>query len=867
MANGSAARAIAHSQGPHVALPLGGIGTGNVALCADGALRQWQLHNTGNHRGDLPGSFFALRVAQWEPPLNELRILQAPPPEPGSTSTPLVTDDVVPPWQRELLRKADGVQGTTFTGTYPFAHVDYHDEALPVTVSLEGFTPLAPLDLEASSMPVAMFTFTITNRDSIPVHGWVGGALQNAVGTDGVLAPDGAHHPGYGGNTNRVWRDGSWTSLIMENPSLPEGHPGAGQMVLAADAPLTTALPQWTDASQFLNFLQSRQPFGPTDWAHMPPTIADPQPTGTWVEGGASPQGSTWNGGLAAQFALEPGQTTTVRFTLAWHFPNRYVNFTQFGGIRPEWGPTRHWLGNHYTTQYPDAIAAAGRAQRDWEELRARSRNWVDVLSHSALRADEIEHMAAQAAIIRSPTFFRDAEGHFFGFEGVHGASTSMWSGDVGGCCPLNCTHVYNYAQGAAALFPQIERDMRECEFDIMQAPEGFIPHRLISPTHLPQLWDRDIGGPGEPALDGMLGAVLKTYREVRNGAGLQWAEHYWPNLEKLLEYICATWDPRGSGMLHGIQPSTHDIDLSGLNPFMGSLWLAALRAGEELARLLGEHGVAERWRERFETGSASYDEALFNGEYYIQILEDGDPREFQWESGCLSDQLFGQWWAHQLDLGHLFPAEHVQTALRSIVRHNLRSDFRDFEHPYRVFATDEETGLLVCTWPTGGRPEVPTRYCDEVWTGVEQQVAAHCLREGLEEQARAILNGLWRRYDGLRRNPYNQVECGDHYVRALSGWSVLEARTGKSWDALTKTLRIASPPDGGSHPVLTHSGWGSISRQGGRFCIVCRDGLLEIERVLLDDGTDHQERLRLNAGESAEIRRGPRGSAFPSPT
>ncbi|SDU77985.1 GH116 family glycosyl-hydrolase [Jiangella alkaliphila] len=92
-------RSIAHEDGRHVAMPLGGIGTGTVALGADGGLRQWQLHNLGNHRGDLPGSFLALRATQWEPPLDELRVLQARPAPGPHAPTPLVTDDVVPGWQ------------------------------------------------------------------------------------------------------------------------------------------------------------------------------------------------------------------------------------------------------------------------------------------------------------------------------------------------------------------------------------------------------------------------------------------------------------------------------------------------------------------------------------------------------------------------------------------------------------------------------------------------------------------------------------------------------------------------------------------------------------------------------------------------
>lgn len=307
--------------------------------------------------------------------------------------------------------------------------------------------------------------------------------------------------------------------------------------------------------------------------------------------------------------------------------------------------------------------------------------------------------------------------------------------------------------------------------------------------------------------------------------------------------------------MLHGIQPSTHDIDLAGLNTYMGTLWLAALRSGEELALLVGDRVQAQAWRELFDRGSAAYDEALFTGEYYRQILEDGDPHEFQWETGCLSDQLIGQWWAHVLDLGYLLPVEHVRTALASVVRHNLRVGFEGFEHPYRVFADGDETGLLMCTWPTGGRPEVPTRYCDEVWTGIEYQVAAHCEMEGLVAESRAILDGVWRRYDGRRRNPFNEIECGDHYVRALSGWSVLEARTGQRWDARTRTLTLRSPASGQAWPLVLDDGWGQVQAAAdGALTLRCDHGTFAIDRVRVDRDDEREVSVRLGAGESAPL-------------
>ncbi|WP_207782192.1 GH116 family glycosyl-hydrolase [Phytoactinopolyspora limicola] len=827
----AARREIRSVDGPHVAMPLGGIGTGNLALGADGGLRQWQLHNIGNHLGDLPGSFFALRATQWEPPIDELRVLQARPPATPPLPTPLVNDDTLPDWQHQLASR-HGVDATTFAATYPVADVTFHDGALPLDVRLRALTPMVPLDPDVSGLPVAMFTFSLTNTGAYPVHGWLGAALQNAIGYDGVSPIHGTRFPGYGGNTNRTVRAGGWTHLLLENSTLDPAAAGAGQMLLGCDTPAAAASAQWSEPAEFMAFLRGRGARLPAEFGRAAPHIPDFQSSAPPVHGGASPAGQTWNGGLAAPFHLEPGAHVSIRYLLAWHFPNRYVNFQQFGPPQPAWGPTRFWLGNHYTQAYEDARDVARDVTERWTDLVDATTAWTDLLDESALDATTTEHLAAQASTPRSPSCFRTADGTFFGFEGVLGASTVMWSGDIGGSCPLNCTHVWNYAQAMATLFPTLERDMRQTELDVMQAPDGSIPHRVIVPTYLRQLWDVGIGGPHEPALDGMLGAVLKTYREVRNGAGVGWLAGYWPHVLRLMEHITGRWDPHGTAVLRGVQPSTHDIDLHGVNSFMGSLWLAALRATEEMARLVDDDATAQAVRERFEKGSAAYDTLLFDGEYYIQVLDPDESTDYQWGAGCLSDQLIGQWWAHQLDLGHILPPDHVRSALRAVVRHNLRRGFRDVDHGQRVFADGDDTGLLMCSWPAGGRPGVPTRYCDEVWTGTEYQVAAHCLYEGLTDEAHAILDGVWARYDGRRRNPYNEIECGDHYVRAMAGWSVLDALTGVRWNAATGALRLARPPEGGGWPLVLDHGWGRAVESGGAVRLECTSGAFTLRSI-----------------------------------
>ena len=275
---------------------------------------------------------------------------------------------------------------------------------------------------------------------------------------------------------------------------------------------------------------------------------------------------------------------------------------------------------------------------------------------------------------------------------------------------------------------------------------------------------------------------------------------------------------------------------------YIGALWLAALRAGEELAGIMSQPEYGVVLHELFEKGQAEYDRLLWNGEYYIQLLEPGESSDDQVGDGCLADQLFGQWWAHLLDLGYILPVEHVRTALAAIATYNLRANLGEMSHGYRVFGDKADAGLLICTWPNGGRPNVPVRYCDEVWTGIEYQVAAHCLIEGLTDQGYAILQALRNRYNGERRNPYNEIECGDHYARAMAGWSVIDAVSGVRYNAVTGqlVLRASSGRIESRVPLVTSTGWGTIvqSNAAGVYQIDMHAGYgkIVLNSVVIDD-------------------------------
>jgi non-lysosomal glucosylceramidase len=812
-----------------VALPLGGIGTGHVSICGDGGLRQWQLGNTINHLGHVPESFFAVRASSTEPPLNVSRILQARLPQPPEEAAPNVSDHIVPLDRDPPDAHWDAIASTEFEAAYPFARIRYIDAALPVAVSLEAFTPLVPLDTEASSLPLASFSFTVTNRADCLVHGWLLATLQNTIGWDGVTPIEADRCSLFGGNVNRLSQAGELTALVMDNATVADDDPRAGELVLATTAP-SVALPQFARSGDALSFVDGLKLLGPTiddDWSDSAMRHACAEVGVRQLSpSGESPAGATWSGALAAAFAVAPGKSATVEFVISWRYPNRVTDFDQFA-LRD--APVVR-VGNAYARRHPSALAAAQSFERERDRLHGQSRAWTDALLASELPEVAVEMLLAQPSLIRSPTTFRTEDGRFYGFEGCLGASTLNWSGSVGGSCPLNCNHVWNYEQGLSRLFPELERSMRETELEGTQAPEGYLPHRVLLPLTLHQMHGSIVGGPVKPALDGMLGAVLKSYREIRQGAGEQWLADLWPRLVRLMDYIDRTWNVNGDGVLVGEQPVTYDIALHGPNMFVGGLWLAALRAMEEMARIVAPE-QATRYHELFERASARYDELLFDGEYYAQLPTES---AHEFGEGCLSDQLLGQWWAHQLELGYVLPLEHVRSALEAVVRHNLRHGFRDFEHGYRVFADADDSGLLVCTWPKGGRPAVPVRYCDEVWTGVEYQVAAHCLMEGLDEQGMELLTAVRGRYDGTRRNPFNEVECGDHYARALAGFSVLEALTGFRYDAVSR--RITTTARYGRYPFLAGSGWGEIEfLPGDAVRISCRGGSLDLAELVVD--------------------------------
>ena len=175
------------------------------------------------------------------------------------------------------------------------------------------------------------------------------------------------------------------------------------------------------------------------------------------------------------------------------------------------------------------------------------------------------------------------------------------------------------------------------------------------------------------------------------------------------------------------------------------------------------------------------------------KALEAGDALpKYQYGTGCLADQLLGQYLAHVTGLGYVLDSSHVKRAMHSIFKNNFKPSMVSWANVQRTYAVNDEAGLVLCTWPRGDRPSLPFPYCDEVWTGFEYQVAASLIYNDLVDEGLKVVKAARDRYNGLHRNPWDEEECGHHYARAMSSWALLLALSGFHYDGVTGVMAFA---------------------------------------------------------------------------
>ena len=731
-----------------IRMPLGGIGTGKVSLCGTGGLRSFEIRNAPEKdftpRQESVCPAFVLRVEDASGVV-AARLLEGP-----IDTSEYEGWSGCPVPNHGYPRFASAV----FKAAYPLAQVELDDPGMPVRATLEAMNPLVKGDAEASGMPVALLRWRLVNTGSAALRATVAAAMpnpcggtlsQSAAGTDSlraVVLRGNADAPG----TERPFSRETGEFAV----SVPRvvGEISVGARISDAG---------WSDGlDQFWRRLVSRGDVGDMEGTR-----------------------ECHFGLLAATVSLAPGETAEIPFVLSWRFPNRSAWERSENGFFAE----NEFVGNHYCQVWPDALSAADAFLARLPELERETVAFV----RSVAEAPGVPETVREAALfnlstLRSPTCFRTVDGHFFGWEGIH---------DTHGLCYGNCLHVWGYEHALVDIWPSLAKDMCELSFLVAMSEEGAISFRIGQPL------GREARKLDKAAADGQMQSIVKAWECWSKTGDDAWMARLWPAVRKAVEFcwVAGGWDADRDGVMEGCQHNTMDVNYYGPNPQMEFLYLAALQAAERLAaRFEPDSGFAAKCAEMRANGAAWTEANLFNGEWYEHRVataegpfhpatEAGWPPQtnlrdpdFQLGAGCLIDQLVGDYAARAAGLDPVADPAHARKATETILARNRREpDAPAFNH-MRDFTLAGERSLVMAWYPPDRKPRTPFPYYTETMTGFEYVVAAWLAQTGDFANAEEVVRDIRARFDGEKRNPFDEPECGRHYARALSSWSVFNA-------------------------------------------------------------------------------------------
>jgi non-lysosomal glucosylceramidase len=759
-----------------IAFPLGGVAAGSLSLGGRGQLRDWEIFNKAN-KGFSPNYAFPSIWARAGTGKPVARVLEA---------------RILPPYEGQNglgSNNAPGLsrlQSAKFTGEYPLARVDFQDRSLPVKVKLDAFSPFIPHEADDSGLPVAILRYTVSNPGPTAAEVSLAFSIDN---------------PMKGANEPLV--SNALSGLVMHSPELPPKDPMRGEFVLCAINAPGTRTDVWR------GWPQGR-------WWNSPMLFWDDFSDDGRLSTEPDPRNAV--GVLSLQRTIAPGASTGFAFLLAWRFPNRTPEWC--GWTAPK-GLGKTVIGNHYCTRFPTALAAAEYAAANLQRLEGGTRLFAQAFRESTLPAVVKEAASANLSTLASTTSFRTADGEFHGFEGVN---------DHNGCCFGNCTHVWNYESSTPHLFPTLARSLRAAAFGYSMDDAGAM--------HFRQLLPDGVERSGFAATDGQMGQIVHAYLDWSLSGDSDWLRRMWPRIKKGLEFawVPGGWDADKDGVLEGVQHNTYDVEFYGPNPMCGIYYLAALRAGEEMAGAVGDASSAAEYRRLFESGRKWIDANLFNGEFYVQKIQgfskdkiapslrstmgsdDTEHPQYQVGEGCLVDQLVGQYLAEVAGLGSLVSDDHIKKTLAAIYRYNHKSSLSNHDTVQRTFALNNEAAMVICDYGKAERPRIPFPYYAEVMTGFEYSTAAHMLYAGMLREGVECIGNIRERYDGEKRNPWDEAECGHHYARAMAAWSGVLALSGFRYHA-PKAAVIAVPRISRDRFTCfwsTATGWGTFSTSPG---------------------------------------------------
>jgi uncharacterized protein (DUF608 family) len=800
-----------------IAFPLGGVCAGSISLGGRGQLRDWEIFNRPDI-GNAPSYAFPAIWAQAGNGAPIARVLESRIQPPYEGSSGLGTRNAP-----GLVRLASA----TLTGEFPLARIDFTDPVLPVRVSLEAFSPFIPHEPDDSGLPVAILRYRVSNPGASAAKVSIAWSIDNPTGR--TQATDTRV------NEHRV--SAGLEGLYMQSPELPANDPLKGSFVLGAlgvgDARVTW-LRGW-----------KRDRWWNSPMLYWDDFSAD-------GELGPEPDERSAVGALCVGRTIAPGAHADHTFLLAWHFPNRTPR--RCGWNAPK-GEEDAPIGNWYATRFGDAWAAAEYAAGHLDSLEKKTRRFAAALRESTIPGAVKDAASANLSTLVTQVCFRTADGEFHGFEGAN---------DHSGCCHGSCTHVWNYETTTPHLFPSFARSLRATSFGYDLDPEGAIHFRENLP-HSQPLW-------GYAAADGQMGQILHAYLDWRLSGDIEWLRRLWPGIKRALEFAWTPggWDSDRDGVMEGVQHNTYDVEFYGPNPLCGIYYLGALRAAEEMASAVGDGSSAAQFGRVFESGRRWIDANLFNGEYYVQQIrgverdkiaaalrsdmgsDDTVNPQYQVGAGCLADQLIGQYLADVAGLGPLVAQANIRKTLGSIWRYNFKRTLTNHDTVQRTYALNDEAAVVICDYGKAQRPKIPFPYYAEAWTGIEYLVGSQMMFNGMVREGVEVYRNVRLRYDGEKRNPWNEPECGHHYARAMSAWSGVLALSGFRYQGGEQAVEIKAPA---GHRCFwaTATGWGVFQVTASGATIHVDHGSLPVRSCTVN-GKKSQPGKTIREGEDLRI-------------
>ncbi len=742
-----------------ISFPLGGIGSGCIGLAGNGELIDWEIFNRPNKNTRNGYSHFAIKAICKDKAV--AKILQ------GDTVEDLTGTRI--PNQAggfDFGPRVNSMAGfphfrsVEFDGRFPIADLKYSDEDFPAIVRLCAFNPLIPHNSFDSSLPVAFFQWEIENAADEEIEYSISLCVQNPAGA----------------SRNKAVEKGCY--LFCDGKAKDEI--GYCDLSILTDCDDVNVQPYW--------YRGNWQDGVTTYWKEF--SACEKMPERNYETAGTVDHAT-----VVASARIKAGEKKKIRFVLAWNAPIQYNYWSPYSD---ENGKDITWK-NYYATKFEDSLASAKYALANFDELLKKTKDFTEALHNSTLPLPAIDAVTANLSVLKSSVVQRPENGSLWGWEGVH---------DREGLCEGTCQHVWNYAYALPFLFPELERSMRENTINYGLNEHGKSTFRI--PLPLGRKYEKYTA-----CVDGQMGEVIKCYREWKVSGDNEWLKRNSEAIFKMLEYAWSDendhgWDRDCDGVMEGRQHNTLDIELFGPNSWLEGFYLAALDCGAQMAEFLGDEKRAEKYRSLYALGKKWTNEHLFNGEYFGHIVDLTDKSlvekysarldyywndevgqiKYQLGEGCIIDQMLADWHCAILGIDGVFDKDKKHTALENLYKYNFKPSMRKVANAFRNFALNDEAGVLICTYPEGkNEPKIPILYSTETMTGFEYALAGLMLSEGYITEAESIVKAVRDRYDGEKRNPWSELECGHNYARSMASYALLLIYSGFSFDITEKYI------------------------------------------------------------------------------